>query len=146
MECQEDCQETQDCNYFSFSERNNFCTLFYNCTVVDTEVCPDCFSSQKDCPQYVCSEPGHCEGIVIGNAFLNSENECIELCYNDIDCLWYTYDNDAQFCYLTSNCITKNTTTSQVYGQKQCFELVEPNPSRFSCEMYCQLNPRLVIF
>ncbi len=50
-DCQTECQGTQDCNYFSFYDPNDFCIMFYNCTTIDVDTCPECFTGSKDCGQ-----------------------------------------------------------------------------------------------
>ncbi len=131
LNCQKDCQSTTNCNYFTFYEPDNFCKLLYNCTNIDLMECPECYTGQKDCPEYVCSQPGECEGNFVDDTFLNTEQECLEYCFNDPECQWYSFDTIVGYCLLTSNCNPRNTSTPQVYGQRECYNSSSTtNPSQ----------------
>ncbi len=78
----------------------------------------------------VCNEPGECQGTIVGNSFLSNEEDCQKECFNNANCLWYTFDSNQEFCLLTSNCNPMNSSTPKVYGQKDCYqENTGMNPS-----------------
>ena len=47
-ECLDLCQETTDCNYYTFKKLTSYCTLTSNCTV-DTSSCATCVYGEKGC-------------------------------------------------------------------------------------------------
>ena len=118
--CQSQCQGTDDCNYFTYYDPNNICVLQYNCTEIDTSNCPQCFTGERDCP--VCSIPGECQGNLVGQTVSDTEEDCQRECFNDPDCLWYTYDFVLSYCLLTSDCFPRNSTSQKTYGQKNCYQ------------------------
>ncbi len=121
-ECQTDCQQTTDCNYFTFYEQNSFCKLLYNCTNVDESLCSDCYTGQPDCSDTICSQPGECQGNIVDDEFsVLTEEECQRLCFENVQCLWYTYDYSVEYCLLTSDCVFVDTYT-KLYGQKECYD------------------------
>ena len=120
IECQIECFSTPGCNYFTFNDEVNMCIVFYNCTDITDTDCPDCSTGQRDCP--ICSVPGECTGILVGNAFVPNENECQEACFNNDECNWYTYDYEFEFCTMTSDCSPQNSSTLKTFGQRSCFE------------------------
>ncbi len=47
--CLETCQESVDCNYFTFYEEDNSCLSFANCVTFSTDTCTDCYSGDRSC-------------------------------------------------------------------------------------------------
>lgn len=121
-QCQEFCIDNPDCQVFTHYESNSFCKLWYNCSGIST-TCSQCFSGERDCPTAVCSQSGQCIGEFVDDLFVNSEDECLEACYNDQDCLWYTLNMELDnYCLLTSTCNPQSSTT-HVFGQRECFQV-----------------------
>ncbi len=130
LECQSACLNTNECNYFTFNEPNDFCLLLYNCTGIDDTNCPDCFTGQKDCQ--ICEQPGECEGNIIDNSFTPTVEDCEKQCFNNVDCNWYTYGLTFEYCLLTSDCTPKNSSNANVFGQKFCYQdNTDSNPSKY---------------
>ncbi len=50
--CLEMCQDSQDCQYFSFyqDEAGGDCVQFANCVDFSIDTCTDCFSGHQTCP------------------------------------------------------------------------------------------------
>ncbi len=63
------------------------------------------------------------------DGIVNTVDECQEACYDDGNCLWYTFDSTLNYCLLTSDCTPRNTSVPKVFGQKTCFQVDEGNPS-----------------
>lgn len=132
-DCQDICQETQFCNFFTYFEPNSFCKLLYNCSGIETSTCSECYTGQRDCSVAICSEPGSCLGGFVADSFLDSEYECLESCANNAECLWYTFNFDLNYCLLTSSCIPQSS-NSHLYGQRECYQdnnNNSSNPSKF---------------
>ena len=135
-DCQLECQNTLDCNYFTYNDPNNICVLQYNCTEIDSSNCLECFTGQRGC--LVCSQSGQCQGNLVGQAISETEEDCQEACFNDDDCLWYTFDFQASLCLLTSDCVPVNSSSLKVYGEKNCFiqNGDGTNPSKVKYRVY----------
>ena len=129
LQCQSSCQQTNDCNYFTFKQSDDFCILYYNCTNIDATECPDCYTSQKDC--LVCQQPGECQGNVLDYAFTQTVKDCEKECFDNSQCEWYTYELSHEYCFLTTGCIPRNSSSTNVFGQKNCYqEDIGTNPSK----------------
>ena len=119
-QCQSLCQDNPNCNYFTYYEPTRICKLLYNCSDIDATDCPECFTSQRDC--LICNQPGQCVGRFVDDILTSSNEDCQKACYDNPDCEWYTFSSDLQYCQLTSDCLPKNTTNINVFGQKNCYE------------------------
>ncbi len=136
FDCQSKCQDTDDCNYFTFYDSNDFCKLLYNCTSVDASLCPQCFTGEKDCETSICSQPGECQGSFVADLFVLDEENCQKECFENNECLWYSFDVDFDYCLLTKDCSPINS-TSKVFGQKSCYDDINNGPMKPS---KCQLT------
>ena len=58
-ECQINCQQTSDCNFFTFYEENSFCKLLFNCSAVDDALCSNCYTGEPGCE--LCGQEGECQ-------------------------------------------------------------------------------------
>jgi len=68
-----------------------------------------------------CWEVGRCLGVTLTSIEHNDELECQNLCYEDDDCNWFTYDVRIQECTLYSTCPRRDAQcTSCVSGHKIC--------------------------
>lgn len=119
-ECQTACKQTEDCNFFTFDDADNFCALYYNCSSIDDTTCTDCYTGQKDC--LICSQAGECQGIDVGGAFTSTVEDCERECYDNAECQWYTYDLTFEYCFLTSDCTPRTPSSPNVFGQKECYQ------------------------
>ncbi len=113
-------QGNENCNYFTFYEPNQFCKLLYNCSDIDANDCPDSYTGQKDCQ--ICDQPGECVGSFVDDSFLPTKDDCQKECFNNDECLWYTYDYDFDYCLLTSDCLPMNKSAQKVFGQQSCYD------------------------
>ena len=52
---------------------------------------------------------------------VSTKDDCQMECFNNAQCNWYSYDFDFGYCQLTKDCIPRNSTTPNVYGQKNCY-------------------------
>ena len=69
----------------------------------------------------ICSQSGECQGNSVGDEFVPTEEDCQRECFYNVNCQWYTYDHDFQYCLLTTDCIVMNNTL-KVYGEKSCYD------------------------
>ena len=126
-DCQNECQLYQDCEYFTWFENDLGCLLFADCDFNST-VCTDCYTGAVDCTlDHICFDEGICfNGTFIDYDFLSSADECLDLCYNNPECKWFSYNPaENNGCYLTTDCpqIDRSCTGSGcVYGQVECRE------------------------
>jgi hypothetical protein len=67
--CLEYCQNQDGCNWFTYSNRLNFCELFNDCTSLDQD-CTECLSGEVSCSAYQCD----IEGICLVNIFCHYKN------------------------------------------------------------------------
>ncbi len=128
QECQRECQDNQECEYFTWFQSDFGCLLFSDCNFNST-ICNDCYTGSENCT--FCFLSGICHnGHFVGYDFLESANDCLDLCKYEPECKWFGFDpveNNA--CYLTSDCPTIDANCSAsgcVYGQVEC------QPSSFS--------------
>jgi len=49
VECKNECRKDQTCAWFTFDEMNQKCKLNIDCTELNFDVCPSCFSGQEQC-------------------------------------------------------------------------------------------------
>ncbi len=47
--CLEMCQQSGDCEYFTFYEEDHSCLTFVNCLTFSTNSCTNCFSGESSC-------------------------------------------------------------------------------------------------
>ncbi len=141
MECQTSCLETENCNYFTFRQSDNACVLYYNCTNIGDSNCPDCFTGEKEC--HICQQPGECEGNIVTITSTSTVEDCEMECFDDSECQWYTFDLSLEYCFLTSTCSPKNTSTLSVFGQKYCYQ---DNSGGNSSNHICKWNLVLSTF
>lgn len=120
LDCQEVCQNYDGCNYFTHEQTGDLCQLLSNCTEVVSSLCPTCYTGEPDCQQVICSQPGTCQGEMVGEYYTDNEKQCLEKCQDLVDCSWYTYSESFRFCLLTSDCDPEVSSIS-VYGQRECY-------------------------
>ena len=102
----------------------------------------DCYTGERDCSStQICSQPGYCQGNTLSQNAAENKLECQEQCYDNQQCLWYTFQETANLCVLTSTCSPQNATNS-VYGQRSCFN-DNTKPSIF--KKLCKNFPHLTL-
>lgn len=121
LECQEQCQLLPDCNYFTHEETSSICELLANCTEVSPSACPTCYTGERNCSKYVCSQAGECQGVIVGQHLVDYEEECLEKCYENEDCIWYSFQYDIEHCMLTANCVPQESDKTFI-GQRGCYQ------------------------
>ncbi len=47
--CLDMCQQTSECEYFTYYEDDSSCLAFANCVTFSTDTCSDCYSGYKSC-------------------------------------------------------------------------------------------------
>ncbi len=68
-----------------------------------------------------CWVPGICQDILIDNTASDSDNDCLGLCQETDNCLWFTYDSEDGDCMLFQDCQQLDTTCETcVSGQREC--------------------------
>ncbi len=131
FDCQDACLSNFECNVFTHDQTTDHCELLQDCSRVDPLLCSTCYTGEPDCPKQICSQPGMCQGQPVGEMNSDSEDECLEKCFDNVDCNWYSYDNILEFCLLTSDC-DPISSSNFMFGQRECYD-ASSNPSRKSC-------------
>ncbi len=119
-DCQDACNSTDNCNFFTHEQTGDLCQLLSNCSQVISSLCSTCYTGEKDCPKVICSQVGLCQGELVTDLYTDTEDECLEKCVNEDDCDWYTYYESVRFCQLTSTCDPVSSASS-VFGQRECY-------------------------
>jgi len=73
--------------------------------------------------EVACQRSGMCLGTIIGETFDASDaTGCQQKCQNNVDCLWFTFDNSNLECLLYSSCteINESICSSCVSSYKDC--------------------------
>ena len=60
LECLKACQESSDCNWYSYRKSQKYCVLYNTCSEISAEYCNDCVSGESTCPYYECNISGLC--------------------------------------------------------------------------------------
>lgn len=124
-ECKNSClNSTQGCEYISFDTQFNTCTELSSCGSVDTSV-PHSAWMPKNCGNEGCGNclyPGSCVSDNIVNIiFADSVCDCKGDCENNIDCNFWTFNDETEVCTMTADCdggvLDDEAST---YGPKQC--------------------------
>lgn len=66
----------------------------------------------------------------MSDSLTDTEDECLEKCFNEPECNWYTYDTIVDYCLLTEDCIPQNATVDDFIGQKECYQAQYNNTSK----------------
>jgi len=123
-----------DCNWFTFSSYKDFCQLFKNCLIIDSDICPDCKSGHKNCldKEPKCGVKGECQGVTIEHEeiVLFSE-ECHKLCKKTSGCEWFTFYKDISQCSLFETCTIVNCNNCNS-GEISC-DNIKSGQSQFYC-------------
>ncbi len=68
-----------------------------------------------------CWVTGLCEGIVVDVTISEDGNSCMDLCIQNDDCLWFTYDSSDNACLLLEDCQQLDSTCdSCLSGHRLC--------------------------
>ena len=62
-ECLLTCQESENCQYFTFYSTEGICLMDATCPEVSTDGCSDCVVGEASCP--LCHVPGSCVGTLV---------------------------------------------------------------------------------
>ena len=114
QECRQLCYDSDECEYLTYYGANSFpfsevCFLFHQCN--ETHPCSDCASETRDCYK-TCGK--NFVGKIDENLLedipgVESQSDCMDLCYKSSDCKFYTYflkeDLNSQNCVLLSSLI-----------------------------------------
>ena len=118
-ECQMECANVTECNYFTFCDTADTCYLYGTCPSI-FDFGPDCYTSESSCDALVCNKPGSCSGSAFQLNVTDSYNDCLVECKAVERCEWLVYDSPSNLCSLHENCQLSDTCTTCVVGQKQC--------------------------
>ncbi len=137
--CHNECKNNEACKWFTFNAKVNFCELFETCNDITEESCEDCVTSQKDCDVYQCGLQGSCQvkpvrndcfsltwtwilqGHIIKQEDVDTEGQCLKDCQINMDCQWYTFNEDINLCLLFETCPTVDETCSTcTSGENGC--------------------------
>ncbi len=64
-DCNELCQETEGCEYYTYDSADSACLVYEDCLRFD-ESCTTCTTAENECPPILCNQPGGCVGILVG--------------------------------------------------------------------------------
>ena len=118
-DCQLDCANVIECNYFTFYDVATTCHLYSTCdNVLDLGV--NCYTSESSCEALVCNKPGSCRGSAFQFNVTYSYDKCLIECKAVELCEWFVYDSASNLCSLHEKCQLSNICATCVVGQKQC--------------------------
>ncbi len=123
--CLEFCQSDPDCQWLTFFPDGNYCELLKNCQTLDSDFCPECLTSQRDCTpdDPVCFVEGECQGIVDSITAAATASECLQLCNSIFGCHWFTFNSGVSKCILLKSCSTIDPTCKEcTSGERRCSE------------------------
>ena len=110
----------QDCEWFTWNQKNDICIAFSDCPYVDGSK-PDTISGQRDCSVYTCRQQGFCKGITVDIQVARNEDYCLKLCQKETKCNWYSFNAENNVCALQEDCPEVDTSCLSCYfGQKEC--------------------------
>ena len=121
-------QDYDSCYQFTHYSSNGLCFAWDVCLEFSASTCTDCISGDASCsPDYICSEPGLCNGVQIGFSYQVDEAACLDACKAVDGCRWYSYDSADDFCLLSESCRSVQECQGDVcaHGQVEC-ELETP--------------------
>ena len=115
-------QDTDGCQFFTYSPLDGACFAYENCPAVDETACPDCVSGQATCDVLQCNQVYICDGDKVFQGNRIPASECADKCLEMDDCEWYSYDSSQDKCTLTSDCPATIACigTSCKHNQKYC--------------------------
>ncbi len=94
--------------------------MLANCAELG-EGCQDCYSGSGDCQDLACWVPSECQGQLLAQVQVGSDNECLQACKDfGTDCAWFTFDSAKGQCQLLADCGTLGDCISCLSGQRQC--------------------------
>ena len=120
-ECLMFCSSTSGCEFFTHYSADDTCFAFVNCVNYSEGSCFDCLSGDADCADVSCNVPGRCDGTLVDFFSVTSKQQCVDLCFEDDRCAWWTHEADNGLCTLTSDCpILDEGCASCLSGEKFC--------------------------
>ena len=133
-DCLTTCKKDFDCNHFSFIEANTFNCLLFNTDYcyISFSLCGDqpCFSGKSTChlynevdpnvPEGGCGLAGICDGQLIDEQVVETEQECIEHCGSTNGCFWSTYAEESSNCRLLQTCTSFDESVNATTSFKMC--------------------------
>ena len=120
-ECLSECSNLEDCSWFSSNEEDGFCGLFQTCDDVSTTNCPQCISGEHSCPVLRCNLIGECQGTLIGEDIMATEELCQGFCTSFTGCAFYTFHKNTGLCLLFEDCPELHDCQNCVSGEPGCY-------------------------
>ena len=120
-QCLSACNNLRDCSWFSSNEEDGFCGLFQTCDDVSTTECPLCISGEHSCPVLRCNLVGECQGTLIVEDIMTTEELCQDFCTSFTGCAFYTFHKNTGLCLLFEDCPELNNCQNCVSGQPDCY-------------------------
>jgi hypothetical protein len=123
--CLEFCQSNPNCQWLTFLPDGNYCKLLSNCQTLDSEKCPECLTSRRDCSpdDPVCFVKGECQGMVNNITAAGTASECLQLCNSIFGCHWFTFNPEVSKCILLKSCSTIDPSCKEcTSGERRCLE------------------------
>ena len=129
-DCLKACKETTNCAWFTFVESADFCFLFSECKKLSNATCFDCISGEVTCPDTDCGLIGICEGHKLTiHQGIDSNNGCLQVCKNEENCTWISYNSIENLCITYSTCEMINDDLEEfISSEIQCL----PSKPKFS--------------
>lgn len=119
VNCLQQCQKVENCEWFSYDPDFSVCLLFQNCSELSLDNCAGCTSGENECKSIFCWVSGECQGEYQDYDYSKTQEQCLKLCKDTMGCNWFTFDQGV--CFLYENCphINENCTTC-ISGQVEC--------------------------
>ena len=122
-ECLDFCQNTSECQWFTFFDDTENCILQLDCPFIDKS-CQFCHVGQTSCPE----REAHCQLQIACNGQLVAplesaldDQKCLESCKENSQCRWFTFLTDVKSCSLMSDCdIYDDTCQNCISGESNC--------------------------
>ena len=122
-QCINACKEESLCAYWTYKASTGQCSMYEECSEIDTIGCPSCTYGEKLCPiEPVCGQPGECIGEIVALELVDNENECISACKEESLCNYWVYKSFTGQCPMYEDCpeIDSDECPSCTYGKKLC--------------------------
>ena len=120
-DCLTSCQDSQLCEYFTFYESEQICILYETCPEVSADNCDDCIYGTRGCMNEQCNAPGSCVDQLVGVGEAFTRDDCIRLCHDNEECMWWTFVVEENLCELFSGCDHFNSECEIcISGERTC--------------------------
>ena len=94
-------------------------------TKQNATLCPNCVSGENGCaPRPTCWVEGQCEGRFLHLGQSDTKEDCLNLCKNNPECQWFTWDSRDEACLLFRDCPSINPSFWSASADREIAQLV----------------------